>query len=120
VDAKVSIPEYDCTKAGNPDKNPEQMVNQSLPYQDPKTPARAPYTPFEQCKYGKGYYNYRFYKPVMVDGWKKMGQGFGTVSLGGMFAFKDNMGVVLNANIMYLLPASGFVIEPSLGFTLGL
>jgi hypothetical protein len=122
VDAKVSIPEYDCTKAGNPDRNPEQMMNQNLDWDPDKPPVvnGNELTPFQQCRYGKGYYNYRFYKPVMVDGWKKMGQGFGTVSLGGMFAFKDNMGVVLNANLMYLLPASGFVIEPSLGFTLGL
>jgi hypothetical protein len=56
----------------------------------------------------------------MVDGWKKMGQAFATGSVGAMFAFKENMGVVINANVMYLLPAAGLVIEPSLGFTLGL
>jgi hypothetical protein len=117
VDAKVSIPEYDCTKAGMPDKNPERTMEQSAIYVDD---AGRSYDPPLQCKYGKGYYNYRYYKPVMVDGWKKMGQVFGTVTLGGMFAFKDNMGVVLNANVMYLFPASGFVIEPSLGFALGL
>jgi hypothetical protein len=37
-----------------------------------------------------------------------------------MIAFKENMGILINANVMYLLPASGIVIEPSLGFMLGL
>jgi hypothetical protein len=118
VDAKVSIPEYDCTHAGMPDKEPGQAAGQNMNWTDTKTGRT--YTPFEQCKYGKGYYNYRYYKPVMVDGWKKMGQAFATVSVGGMFAFKDNMGVTLNANVMYMLPASGIVIEPSLGFSYGL
>jgi hypothetical protein len=117
VDAKVSIPEYDCTHAGTPDKDPGQAGGQSMNYTDAKGRT---YTPFEQCKYGKGYYDHHFYKPVMVDGWKKMGQGFGTAHVGGVLAFKDNMGVQLNANIMYLLPASGLVIEPSLGFVYGL
>jgi hypothetical protein len=112
VDAKVSIPEYDCTKAGNPDKNPERTMEQQVPYMG--------LSPEDQCEQGVGYYNYRYYKPVMVDGWKKMGQGFATVSLGGMFAFKDNMGVVLNANAMYFFPSAGIAFEPSLGFTLGL
>jgi hypothetical protein len=94
------------------------MQGQSLDWTDPKT-GRV-YRPFEQCKFGKGYYNYRYYKPVKVDGWKKMGQAFGTASVGAMFAFKDNMGITLNANVMYMLPASGIVIEPSLGFSYGL
>ena len=53
-----------------------------------------------------------------VDAWKKMGQGFVTGAVGGMLAFKDNMGVQLNVNFMYMLPATGVVIEPSLGFVL--
>jgi hypothetical protein len=119
VDAKVSIPEYDCTEAGMPNKTPlpPEASGQSMIYTDDKGRM---YSPFEQCKYGKGYYNHRYYKPVKVDGWKKMGQGFGTANLGAVIAFKENMGVVINANVMYMLPASGFVIEPSLGFTYGL
>jgi hypothetical protein len=122
VDAKVSIPEYDCTHAGNPDKNPERAAGQQMNW-DPDDPPVADgdeLTPFQQCRQGKGYYNYRYYKPVMVDGWKKMGQAFGTGSLGAVLAFKENMGVAINANVMYMLPASGLVIEPSLGFTYGL
>lgn len=118
VDAKVSIPEYDCQHAGMPDLKPEETATQSMSWTDPKTDRV--YSPFEQCKFGKGYYNYRYYKPVKVDGWKKMGQAFGTASVGGMIAFKDNMGITINANVMYMLPASGLVIEPSLGFSYGL
>ncbi len=119
VDAKVSIPEYDCNDAGvNADLNahPEQALSYTVPGSNPEKT----YTPFQQCKFGKGYYNYRYYKQVPVDGWKKMGQGFATASVGGMIAFKDNMGILINANFMYMLPASGFVIQPSLGFEIGL
>lgn len=110
VDAKVSIPELDCNDA----------------YQDPRAAFYDPdgdgvgLSPFNQCKQAKGYYNYKNHKPVNVDGWKKMGQGFVTLGAGGMLAFKDNMGLLLNLNFMYMLPASGVVIQPSLGFSLGL
>jgi hypothetical protein len=54
------------------------------------------------------------------DAWKKMGQGFITVGGGLVYAFKPNMGVQLNVNLMYMLPTSGPVIQPSLGFVYGL
>jgi hypothetical protein len=122
VDAKVSIPEYDCTHAGVNTKNPADAVGQSTIYDpdDPPVQNGNELTPFEQCRLGRGYYDYKLYKAVPVDGWKKMGQSFGTVTVGGMIAFKDNMGILVNANIMYLLPATGLVIQPSLGFTMGL
>jgi hypothetical protein len=117
VDAKVSIPEYDCTKAGMPDANPEQAGNQSMTFSDSSGKA---YTPYEQCRLGKGYYNYRYYKPTLVDAWKKMGKGFVSLGAGGMLAITDRLGVVLNLNGMLMLPASGLVIEPSLGLEVGL
>jgi hypothetical protein len=55
-----------------------------------------------------------------LDSYKKLGQGFATAGGGVVFAFKQNMGLQLNLNLMLLLPSSGFVIEPSLGFTLGI
>jgi hypothetical protein len=55
-----------------------------------------------------------------LDAYKKLGQGFATAGGGVVFAFKDNMGVQLNLNAMLLLPSSGFVLEPSLGFVYGL
>jgi len=36
-----------------------------------------------------------------------------------MYAFKGNLGAVLNVNIMYMLPTSGPVIQPSLGLEYG-
>jgi hypothetical protein len=130
VDAKVSIPELDCNDAGvkyaNPGDTdplaplPDGSPSQGSVYVDPETGQR--YSQFGQCQVGPpiGYYDYTKYPTYNVDGWKKMGQGFVTAGLGGMIAFKDNMGVLLNVNFMYMLPASGFVIEPSLGFTLGM
>jgi hypothetical protein len=105
VDAKVSIPELDCNDANEPR------------YTDPQGNE---YSAFAQCQNGVGYYDYRKYPTYNIDGWKKMGQGFITAAVGGMIAFKDNMGVLINANVMYMLPASGIVIEPSLGFTIGM
>jgi len=123
VDAKVSIPEYDCTHAGVKTTVPGDATaqNQLWDPDDPDDPSNNnSLTPYEQCRQGRGYYDYKKYTPVPVDGWKKMGQGFVTGAVGGVIAFKDNMGIQINANFMYLLPASGFVIQPSLGFTMGL
>jgi hypothetical protein len=117
VDAKVSVPEYDCAKAGMPDKNPEQADSQSRIFTDA---SGSTYTPPEQCKLGKGYYNYRYYEPTRVDAWKKMGQLFVSLGAGGMLAITDQLGVVLNLNAMLMLPAPGFVLEPSVGLQVGL
>jgi hypothetical protein len=100
-----------------PDKNPEQAAEQSMNWEDA---SGNELTPFEQCKYGKGYYNYRYYKPVMVDAWKKMGQLFISLGAGSMVAITDQLGVVLNLNVLYMLPASGLVLQPSLGVEYGL
>jgi len=54
-----------------------------------------------------------------VDAWRKMGQGFVTIGGGVMYAFKDNIGAQLNVNLMYMLPTSGPVIQPSLGVVYG-
>lgn len=55
-----------------------------------------------------------------VDAWKKMGRGFATVGGGVVWAFTPNLGAQLNVNVMYMLPTSGFVFQPSLGLTYGL
>jgi hypothetical protein len=112
VDAKISIPVYDCMHAGNPDRDPGQSSEQSMNYTDAQGKT---YTPYEQCRYGNGYYNHRYYNPVMVDGWKKMGMAFSSLGAGSMLAVTGQLGVVLNLNVMLMLPASGFVLEPSLG-----
>jgi hypothetical protein len=126
VDAKVKINEYDCENAG---KDPQGRdvssmgspdYNMDSPYYIPNYPDANGASPYQQCKSGKKtYYNIKHQTPVPVDGWRKMGQGFVEAGLGGMLAFKDNMGLTLEAKILYMLPASGVVIEPSLGYQLG-
>jgi hypothetical protein len=118
VDAKVTLPEYDCTKAGTPDRNPSEAPVQGMSWTDPLS--GEVYTPFEQCASGKGYYDHRHYSPVLVDAWKKMGQLFVSLGAGGMFAITDQLVVVLNLNVMLMLPAPGLVLEPSLGLEVGL
>jgi hypothetical protein len=54
-----------------------------------------------------------------LDAWRKMGQGFVTIGGGAMYAFKENIGAQLNVNLMYMLPTSGPVIQPSLGVVYG-
>jgi hypothetical protein len=60
------------------------------------------------------------YPVASYDAWRKMGQGFGTVGGGALFPLGENGGVLLNLNIMFMLPSSGTVLEPSLGYVLGL
>jgi hypothetical protein len=110
VDARVSVPERDC--ADTLEWTDEQIQESGN---------------FDACRDGDTSssdgdpaFDWRALKETKVDAWKKMGQGFGTVAVGGMLAFKDNMGVQLNFNFMYMLPATGIVMEPSLGFVYGL
>jgi hypothetical protein len=51
-----------------------------------------------------------------LDAYRKLGQGFITAGGGAMYAFGVNHGLVLNINLMVMLPATGFVIEPTLGY----
>jgi len=123
VDAKVVISEYDCTHAGVKTTVPSDAALQNIPWDpdDPDDPTNNnSLSPFEQCRQGKGVYDYKLYTPVPVDGWKKMGQGFVSLGAGSMVMVTERLGVVLNVNVMYMLPAPGIVIQPSLGMTVGL
>ncbi len=53
-----------------------------------------------------------------LDAWRKMGTSFAAVNFGGLYKFAKHHGAQLNFNVMYMLPASGLVIEPSLGYVL--
>ncbi|MCA9631754.1 MAG: hypothetical protein KC766_29070 [Myxococcales bacterium] len=57
--------------------------------------------------------------PAQLDAYKKLGQGFGGLGGGAMYAMTDSLGLVLDVNIMFMLPSSGQVIEPSLGIMKG-
>jgi hypothetical protein len=54
-----------------------------------------------------------------ADAWKKLGQGFVTLSGGVGYAFTPKTVAQLNLNAMYMLGASGLVLQPSLGLVLG-
>lgn len=47
--------------------------------------------------------------------YKRLGQGFVTLGGGVMYPIGTRFGAVANINLMYMLPDSGLVIEPSLG-----
>jgi len=54
-----------------------------------------------------------------MDVWRKMGQGFITAGGGVMYAFTPQIAAQLNLNLMFMLPSSGFVIQPSIGAAYG-
>ncbi len=56
---------------------------------------------------------------VSYDVWKKVGQGFVTLGGGAMLPLGSRAGLVGNLNLMYMLPDSGIVVEPSLGLEMG-
>jgi hypothetical protein len=113
VDAKVGVNIKDCTghevgTASMPGAAHASAGNPSSP--DPEQACQDALTNFDQ----------RNMPDVKLNAYKKLGQGFITVAGGAAFAFSESMAVQLNLNFMYMLPSSGPVIEPSLGFTLGL
>jgi hypothetical protein len=96
VDAKVETQVRDCGLIG-PRGSPEyaDCASGAIPSSDPRL------------------------REVTLDAWKKLGQGFATVGGGVVYAFTERFGIQLNLNLMLTLPATGFVIEPSLGATMG-
>jgi hypothetical protein len=99
VDAKVPVTVYDCTGPNYPG------TNEPIP---------------ADCAQGGGNTVQARLPKRKIDAWKKLGQGFVAVGGGVVYAFKENMGVQANVNLMYMLGSSGPVIEPSLGLVFGL
>ena len=107
VDAKVKVPISDCTPLaddGQSNNTPHYLCANGKPG-DPTSPL--------------GSYDPAKLNQIQLDAWKKLGQEFITGGGGVMYAFKENMGVQLNVNFMFMLPTTGFVIEPSLGLNYG-
>jgi len=52
-----------------------------------------------------------------LDAWKKLGKQFITAGGGVVYGLGEKLGLQLNVNLMYMLPSTGIVIEPSLGMT---
>ena len=65
-------------------------------------------------------FNWEALPETPIDAWKKTGQGFVALSLGGMLKLVGETGLLLNVNAMYMFPAAGIVLEPSLGVVTGL
>jgi hypothetical protein len=53
------------------------------------------------------------------DAWKSMGKSFAMLGGGLMYALSPSGGLVLDVQAMILFPASGVVLQPSLGYVLG-
>jgi hypothetical protein len=54
-----------------------------------------------------------------IDAYQQMGVGFITLGGGALIAVGPNYGINLNLNAQYMLPKSGLVVQPSLGFEYG-
>lgn len=59
-------------------------------------------------------------KEVKLDAYKKLGQSFVGLNGGIVYATSQNSGFQLNLNLMFMLPTTGQVVEPSLGYVIGL
>jgi len=99
VDAKVPVTIYDCD---SPLRN------------DPMT------LPGAGCASAAPGFDQSTLQQKKVDAWKKLGQGFAAAGGGVVYAFTPQLGAQLNVNFMFMLGASGPVIEPSLGLVYGL
>jgi hypothetical protein len=55
-----------------------------------------------------------------LDAYKKLGLMFLAGGGGVAYAFHPNHSIGLNLNLMFMLPTTGFVIQPSLGYIMGL
>ena len=92
IDAKLPVTVWDCSAAANPQACAT-------------TPAPAK---------GAGG------RELKLDAYKKLGQSFIGLNGGAVFALTPNSGLQLNLNLMYMLPTTGQVVEPSLGYVMGL
>jgi hypothetical protein len=73
---------------------------------------------FVDCSKAQGEYdsaNNPDLPTVTLDAYRRLGQGFVAAGGGVLFAVSGSVGAQLNLNVMYMLPDSGLVLEPSLG-----
>lgn len=52
--------------------------------------------------------------------WKKMGQGFVGAGGGMIYALSETSGIVVEVKGMMMFPSSGLVLEPTIGYSIGL
>jgi hypothetical protein len=100
IDARVGVDVGDCSvlKNGQPNPQHDACLQQA--------------TLKDAQKYGA------FVRHLTAQ--KQLGQEFATAGGGIMYALGENHGFVLNLNFMVPFPSTAFVIEPSLGYVVGL
>jgi hypothetical protein len=101
VDSKESGEVYDCARTLEPSWDPTDGS-------------------FDDCLVLSPDFTFLPIAPTRVDAWKKMGLGFAAANAGAMLPVKGELGVVLNINAMVMFPATGFVLETSVGVVAGL
>jgi hypothetical protein len=115
VDAKVKVQVADCgAKLQGGVGGPFDKCTSG----DPTYNLQGPVDPMTGQQTGLG--TMSGVRTMHLDAWRKMGQGFITAGGGVVYAFKENLGAQLNINLMYMLPTSGPVIQPSIGIVYGL
>jgi hypothetical protein len=92
-DAKVKIPVRDC--------GPPELSSTAA------------------CAAGAAVVNSGTLTQADLDAWKKFGFEFITVGGGVVYNIQDNYGVQANFNLIYTLPSSGVVLQPSIGVVAG-
>lgn len=103
VDAKLPVTIVDCATL---DSSPE-------PNKDPNAlPAD-----YGECVAGNPQAQH---KVVNLDAYKKLGQSFVGVGGGMIYALNPNSGFQVNLNVQYMLPTTGIVVQPSVGYVFGL
>jgi hypothetical protein len=65
-------------------------------------------------------YNLGACQLVHLNAWTKTGMGFGSLGIGGMWAFGSNHGVTLEGKVMELFPTAGTAFGLQLGYLYGL
>jgi hypothetical protein len=104
VDAKLQVSVIDCTATSTTDPDgagPDPSPRQACQTATSSTPSAAG---------GRS---------LKLDAYRKLGQGFGALSVGTIYMFTPNIGAQINLNAMFMLPTSGIVIEPSVGGVYG-
>ncbi len=102
VDAKLPVKIADCAGSSSAPSRPGAV--------DPQNPAY-----YQDCTSGA-----ETGVSLDLDVYKKLGKVFGGVHGGVVYAITADSGIMLNLNVMQMLPTSGQVFEPSLGFVQGI
>jgi len=107
---------YWFTPLDQPGIHPYLGLSLGLAEVDAKVPVTAWYVPAAgaTCTGKQGNFC-----PRKLDAWRKMGKSFAGLNFGWLLKAGGHHNFVLNVNLNYMLPSSGIVLEPSLGYLFG-